>query len=209
MLCREFVFALNSLIDSFASLEQNVCSFRPSSISHFNAKDFSYQSRCFVEQAADIFSPSSLLPSLSLAFLSLTTLSLIFPRFHQPLLISLPLCSHFCLSNTSPSVFFFLSMSVLILPRVLLLPEALPRPVLCCCNDTDKLFGHSSGFVSHPHVCFNSVLSHLVWFRLRMSYVNLARHIGQSDTHRTHTRPVYTLLILLSAKLRDSLGNMT
>lgn len=39
------------------------------------------------------------------------------PHSHQLLLIALPLWSHFCLSNTSPSVFFFLSMSVFVFPR--------------------------------------------------------------------------------------------
>lgn len=60
-----------------------------------------------------------LLASLSLAFPTLITLLLIFPRSHQSLLIFLPLCSHFCLSNTSPTVFFFRSMSVLILLHAL------------------------------------------------------------------------------------------
>lgn len=115
---------------------------------------------------------SSLLPSplsfpLSLAFLSLITLPLIFPRSHQSLLIYLPLRSHFCLSNTSPTVFFFLSMSVLILLRMLLFPRAVPRPgsvpvkALMSSLDTLVAFCLSSTLLSFP--AFSTVItnSHL------------------------------------------------
>lgn len=137
---------------------------------------------------------SPLLPSLSLAFLSLTTLPLIFPRSHQALLISLPLCSHFCLSNTSPPVFFFLSVSGLILPHTLLLPEALLCPGCCCCNDTNKLFGRCCGL---SLICLCLLSSHTRTSPSLCRFLHLEKAAANvnSDGHkdcRTPTKYTHT-----------------
>lgn len=64
-----------------------------------------------------------------------------------PVSLSPFLCAHISVFPTCLRACFSFSTSVLILPHtLLLLPKALPRPGFCCCNDTDKLFGHSFGF---------------------------------------------------------------
>lgn len=125
--------------------------------------DCSYPNQRCVEQDADIF--SSLSSPSSFLFCPLFPLH----SSHSPLFLSSSPCSHqspylsSCahisrLSNMSSSVFFFLSVSVLILLYLLLLllllPTALPRPSFCCCNDTDKLFGHSLCLSSAYCSCF-------------------------------------------------------
>lgn len=111
-----------------------------------------------------------------------------------PVSLSLFLCSHFCLSNMSPSVFFFLSMSVLILPdALLLLPTALPRPWFCCCNDTDKLFGHGLCLSSACYSCLFFIhlfpsLCHFLSLDPGTSNVNLDGHKDcRTPTEHTHT----------------------
>lgn len=66
-----------------------------------------------------------------------------------PVSLSLFLCAHISVFPACLPVFFFLSMSVLILPHaLLLLSKALALPGFCCSNtDTDKLFGCSFDFV--------------------------------------------------------------
>lgn len=63
---------------------------------------------------------------------------------------------------------FFPSMSVLILLHMLLFPRAVPRPGLCSCNVTDKLFRHTFAFLSHPPCC------HFLYFVV--TNANLGRH---------------------------------
>lgn len=87
----------------------------------------------------------------------------------------------------SPFMFFFRSMSVLILPHDPLLPKALPRPGFLCCNDTDKLFGHSC--TSLMFACF-SFFSFTI-LRLPRSPPTLRQGDVYSKARRTR-RPLNT-----------------
>lgn len=121
--------------------------------------------------------------------------------------LSLFLCAHITVVVTSHCVFLSLHDCSYPPPNTLLLPKAQPCPGLCCCNYADKLFGHSFGFdsfFSHspsPPFRHGSVQCKLRWTHKR------------SNIHRIHTHALFTqvpaLLIVLSAKLKDSFGNMT
>lgn len=95
------------------------------------AKRISSLAYGYVEQHTNIFNPCPLLsffsppphPFSSLSFLSLTTLPLMFACSHRPLLISLPLCSYYCIFSVS-LCFSFSPCLFLSTPNTLLLPKA-------------------------------------------------------------------------------------
>lgn len=171
-------------------------------ISHSYAKDFSYPVAVLNKTLIYLVPRLSCLLSSPLCFWHSSHSPLFLSSSPAPtsLSLSLYLCAH--ISLFSPSVFFFLFIFVVILPHALLLPEALPRPGPCCCNNSDKLFGHTFRFVFHPpispfflllHSQFLPSLCHLPHLDKGTSNVNLDRHKGRrTPTEYTHTGHVYT-----------------
>ena len=177
---------------------------------------------CYVGQDADIFSPSSLL-----SFFSLSSPLCLRHSSHSPLFLSsrpaptslslsLFLCAHISVFPTRlPLCFSFSPCLVLILPPhssspgVLLGSVAVTKPTssldAVLALSLIRPFLLSLRAQSFPSLC------HLLLLDTGASNVNLNGH-KTCQTHRTHTcalfTPVPALLIVLSAKLRDSFGNM-
>lgn len=128
-----------------------------------------------------------LLATLSLAFPSLITLPLIFPRSHQSLLISFPPRSHFCLSNTSPTVFsfalcLFLSSSTLFSsPELYLIQGSVPATILTSSLDTVVA------------LCLSAALLSLATFRHGDNYSKLWRKQKTLMTPRMWPHSQFTL----------------
>ena len=186
-------------------------------------KDFSYLPRCYVEQDADIFCPSSLLSFFSLSSPLCLRHSSLSPLFLSScpaptsFSLSLFLCAHISVFPTRlPLCFSFSPCLVLILPPhssspgVLLGSVAVTKPT----SSLDAVLALSLIRPFLLSLCAQSFpsLCHLLLLDTGASNVNLDGH-KTCQTHITHTHALFTptpaLLIVLSAKLRDSFGNMT